>query len=88
MTKYRSRIRIFLITFAMGLFLANVYARVNAYIDAMTTDLPYVNVIEVPIKLPVIRSDSPLIVRPETDTFTSCCGGGGAGGGSNSFTPR
>jgi TonB family protein len=81
MLKYRSRIRIFLFTFLVGVFLTGAYARLNAYIDAMTAEIPNVNVDELRIKLPVINSDSPLIVRPETDKFTSCCGGGGAGGG-------
>jgi len=83
MLKNRSRIRIFLFTFLVGVFLTSAYARLNAYIDAMTAEIPTVNVDERRIKLPVINSDSPLIVHPETDKFTSCCGGGGAGGGGN-----
>jgi len=89
MLKYRSRIRIFLFTFLVGVFLTSAYARLNAYIDAMTAEIPTVNVDELRINLPVIRSDSPLIVRPQTDKFPIVYGGGGAGGGaSTSATGR
>jgi len=66
MLKNRSRIRIFLFTFLVGVFLTSAYARLNAYIDAMTAEIPAINVDELRIKLPVINSDSPLIVRPKT----------------------
>ena len=59
-----------------GVFLTNAFARLNTYIDAMTTEIPIMNVDELRIELPVIKTDSPLIVRPETDKFTPCCSGG------------
>ena len=67
MIKYRSRLRILLITFVAGVFLTNAYARLNTYIDAMTTEIPTIKVDELHIQLPVITSDSPLIVRPKTN---------------------
>ena len=80
MIKYRSRLRILLITFLAGVFLTNVYTGVNAYIDAMTTEIPTVKVDELRIKLPVVNSNSPLVVRPQSDRFPHLVGAGGAGG--------
>jgi hypothetical protein len=73
MIKYRSRLRILLITFLAGVFLTNVCTGVNAYIDAMTTEIPTIKVDELRIKLPVVNSNSPLIISPETDEFRECC---------------
>ncbi len=39
------------------------------------------------IKLPEINSNSPLILSPENDKFTSCCGGGSGPDGSNEPQP-
>ena len=66
-------------TFLVGVFLTSAYARLNAYIDAMTAEIPAATVDELRINLPVINSDSPLIVRSQTREFFA--NGGGAGGG-------
>ena len=67
-------------TFVAGVSLTNVYTGVNAYIDAMTTEIPTVKVDELRIKLPVVNSNSPLVVRPQSDRFPHLVGAGGAGG--------
>jgi hypothetical protein len=65
-------LRVFLITFAIGLFLVSIYARLSEYAETVIID---VKVEDVPVDLPLIGSDSPLIIRPETEKFF--CGGGG-----------
>ena len=69
MKRFRDRLRILLVAFVVGIFFVSVYSRLMGYIDAMTADIPTVTVEEIPVDLPVIESESPLIVRPQDDRF-------------------
>jgi len=55
----------FLTALAAGLFAASIAVRLEGHLA------------DIPINLPVVESNTPIIVYPETDKFSHCCGGGG-----------
>ncbi len=65
MSKFRFGIRVMVFTIALGLFSVSVTYRVSYYFK------------EVPVDLPSIESDSPIIVKPQTEKFRMTPGGGG-----------
>jgi hypothetical protein len=68
MNSFRFRLRVFLIAFALGLVVTSAHARLSKYFD------------EIPVDLPVVNSESPIIVQPQSDRFPLILGGGWGGG--------
>lgn len=65
MNKFRLGLRVMLITIAFGLFSVSVYYRI----------LDWNN--EIPVTLPEVQSDSPIIVHPKNKKNMPLGGGGG-----------
>lgn len=65
MSKFRFRLRILLLTLAIGIFGVAVYKRLNNYLN------------EIPVNLPHTQSESILIITTKTPQDM---GGGGGGG--------